>query len=306
MKKIGLLLALLLVGVVGITGCGSRPAASQCIIVVSSGFSDAHHVKRIIYPGERSNTNGDTTYAVPCNARNYLVRPDSQDRQTPITIRTKNNSDGTPGAQLNVFVDVYWALNQNEQVLANFLPFCLKYSCASSEDQVSGNANYATPGWNGMLHENFDPALDRAGRAIGGTFDANLPNSQGDWSKFGDTLSAEFSKQLEIGDGGQPFFCGQSVTRESCPQMRITVDNVQYANPDVERLYQQSTALDAAKQLAQKQAAVNRAQLDAARAKYGSYAPFFLGLLDAINACDAKASQCVFNVGGGSVAIPRP
>jgi hypothetical protein len=162
-----------------------------------------------------------------------------------------------------------------------------------------------------MLHENFNPSLDRAGRAIGVNFDGNLPNEQADWNKFGTDLANEFTEQLKVGDGSgtDNFYCGQGVTYISeghytCPPISIQVHQIEYANPAAEQLYQDQTTLDAQNQLNLKQQAVNTSALNAAKAKYGPNAGEILGQLDIIAAC-TKAKNCTIVQGTNSqVAVP--
>lgn len=306
-----LILAVLLGGMaLSLSACSQAKAyASQCIYVIQKNWFDAKHIKNILHPGQRANSTGDTKRYIYCNARNYLVHQGSQDRGTPIIVRTKTNKDGTPGQTLKVWVDVYWALNQNDAVLRRFLPFCEKYNCFSSPD-ISGNANYSSAGWNGMLHENFDPALDRAGRDIGAQFDGTLPNEQGQWNSFGDQLAAQFTKQLAIGDGSgsENYFCGQGVSQQagggySCPGINIQVNQIEYQNPQAEDLYQQQTTIDAQKALTQKQKELNILQLEAAQAKYGPGAGNILGQLDIIRACQAVQSCNVILGNGAQIAV---
>lgn len=299
-KTIALLSALVVGGSLTAVACSTtKTYASQCAYIIQSGFLDAHHLKRILHPGEQTGSTNDTTRYVYCNARNYLVRPGG-DLDGELAGRTKANSDGTPGNPVKVQLSMYWTLNQTDEALRAFLPFCEKYSCFSSAD-TGGSARYSSPGWNGMLAENFKPALERALVQVLPKYDGNLPNEQGDWTKLADDISAQFMQQIKVSDGsdGLDFFCSSGSPEGKCKPVTVTVDHVEFANQQAQDLYNQSSTLDAQRANAEKQAAVNKALLDAAKAKYGSYAAYFLGLQDTIQKCHDAGQNCTIILGNG-------
>lgn len=309
-KSVALLVVLTVGATLGLTACSQAKArASQCAYIISNGYLDARHIQHIIHPGEKASTNNAYPKYVYCNARNYLVRPDG-DLTSPLTGRTEPNSDGTPGNPVKVSLSMYWQLNQNDSVLRSFLPFCEKYNCFGGSD-TSGSDRFSSPGWNGMLKETFAPALERATVKALLSYHGNLPTDQSQWPKLGDEISQNFMSQVKVADGSDAndFFCSSGSlytdpanlhTGYQCKPVQIQIDTVEYANPQAEALFQQSTTLDAQKQLADKQRVVNEAELRAAKAKYGNLASYYLGLLDTIKECHDSGQSCTIVLGNGA------
>jgi hypothetical protein len=289
-----------------LTACSQAKAySSQCVYIIQSGYLDVRHIQKILHPGERASTTNSQAKYIYCNARNYLVRPDG-DRKEPLTGRTEQNQDGTPGNPVKVFLSMYWQVNQNDNVLRRFLPFCEKYNCFSGSD-TSGSARYSSQGWLGMLHETFDPALERATVKALLNYHGNLPTDQAVWPKLAQDISANFMEQVKLSDGSddQDFFCSSGSPHKGddlhsgydCQPVQLQVDTVEYANPQAEALFQQSTTLDAQKALADKQAAVNKAQRNALAQKYGRYTDYFIGLQETLDHCNAN-THCTVIIGG--------
>jgi hypothetical protein len=307
-KTVALLGALTVaVSLTAIACSTTKTYASQCAYIIQSGFLDAHHLKKILHPGEQTDSTNDTTKYVYCNARNYLVRPGG-DHDGELSGRTKSNQDGTPGNPVKVQLSMYWTLNQTDEALKAFLPFCEKYTCFSSAD-TGGSARYSSPGWNGMLAENFAPALERALVQVLPKYDGNLPNEQSDWPKLAQDLSTQFMSQIKISDGSDAldFFCSSGSKEGTCDPVTIQVDHVEFANQQAQDLYNQSSTLDAEKALADKQKAVNDAQHRALTGKYGPYTYYFQGLQDTIAKCHDSGQNCTIILGnGGSPQIQVP
>lgn len=314
-RKTAALLAVLAVGAsVALVACSSAKAyASQCVYIIQNGYLDAKHIDEILHPGEKADTNDKTTRYIYCNARNYLVRPggdyDLNDPSNfpPLVGQTKENPDGTPGNPMAVQLSVYWQLNQNDDVLTKFLPYCEKFTCFSDEG-TGGSDRNSTPGWNSMLKETFAPALNRAVRSSLNQFNGNLDLDQSKWPALADKISLAFMEEVKVSDGSgdDDFFCssGSEQVGEdlgsgyNCAPVRVTVDNVTVANAKARDVRDQTTTLDAEKQLADKQKVVNEAELKAAKAKYGEFAEYFLALQDTIAKCAEAGQNCTVVLGG--------
>lgn len=271
----------------------AKTDASQCAYLIHSGFFDAAHVKDILYPGQRINTNNVTVYKVPCNARNYEVTDASSDHgdlKSPIQSKTGADKD-VPGTPVGVELTGLFTLNESKSALTAFLPFCQKYSCFTDSKSDTSATNFSSPGWNGMLRENFQPVLNRAVRIALLKFGPNVWNDQSEWPAVGDAISATFNVQMQSqtgqSDDNVNFFCASGAKVGTCPPITIQVDNI--IPPDyVKKAYDAQVAAAQQKLTAQAQQATNQAQLNAAKAKYGTDAGTVLGLLDEINACNAS------------------
>jgi hypothetical protein len=307
MKKLVLLPLLALVGVL-LAGCNNTQTyASQCAYQIQNGYFDARHVKNILHPGERKNTNNSQTRYVYCNARNYIVtkQQDVGDLHTPITAKTGKNQygDGTP---VELQESMFFTLNQNEPVMLKFLPFCEKYSCFSKKD-TNNNADQAhssSPGWNNLLAENVRFALRRATQNAMLQFAPDVWNDQSKWPQIADKISADLKTQLrgQTGSGDEDFFCGSGASQipgksqsapdaYTCPDIRVSIEDIEPQDPQVKNIYNKQVQQQNLRQLADEEKKTNEAQLEAAKAKYGSRAEYFLGLQDTC----AKAQTCVIN-----------
>jgi hypothetical protein len=291
------------------TACNNTQTyASQCAYQIQNGYFDARHVKDILHPGERKNSNNVTTRYVYCNARNFVwsTKPSSvADVHSPIEARTNKNQygDGTP---VNVELGLHFSLNENENVMLRFLGFCEKYSCFSSKD-TSGNSNLAnssSAGWMNMLHENMRFAGERATREAMLKFAPDIWNDQSQWPKVADEIQKNIKSELKAQEGvPEDFFCGAGVAPEggaySCPDISVTVDNIEPQDEQVRRIYNQQVQQQQLRALADQQKKTNEAELEAAKAKYGSHAEFFLGLQDVCK----NAKPCVLTTAGSGVSV---
>jgi hypothetical protein len=291
-------LPLLVVGIlvaVVAAGCGNTQTfASQCAFQIQNGYFDARHVKDILHPGERVNSNNVKERFVYCNARNYLVstaKDANVDQHSAIQARTApgSNGDGTP---LNVEVGMHWTLNQNEPVLLRFLGFCEKYNCFAPRDTSENEGSRSSSqGWINMTQENHRFALQRAVQVAALKFGPNVWNDQSKWPDVGRAITDEIKNQLRIQTGSDDvdFFCGTDVHLKpgknehasdawTCPDISVTVDNISPQDPGIRRIYNQQVLQQQLKSLADEQKKTNQAQLSAAKAKYGSQAEYFLGL----------------------------
>lgn len=286
------------------TGCATKAYSSQCAFVIGDGVNDNRQVKQIIYPGTGVDVGDDIVRFVPCNARNFIIadRPENRDRTMPVGAKTKAG-EGQPATRVKVFLSAYFTLNQQEKVLKDFVPFCEKYNCYSEDDDVSGSDNYSSPGWNGMLAENFSPAIDRSTIEAMTGFDPSIYQDSADWPKLADAISSHFAAEIKKSTGSQyDYFCasGSDTRQGECGPVRFTIDRVEPSDARILGLED-----DQAK--AQQERIVNQERLRAAKELYGPLANYYLGLLDTIAACKAAGQNtCIVTLGGNAPTVSLP
>ncbi len=293
------------------TGCTVNYASTDMMaLIVGDGEQKAPTVIEVVYPGGKGDfTRVDTeTYYIPSNTRNYRVAPDSVDQTTPVTGRTST------GTEVNVYLTATWIVNQDYDVLTGkFWPFCRKYQCASKSVDDRGGSYAPTDGWNGMLSENFGPAIGEAVRLAMPQFDDTVWKDQAGWDELAAAVSPLFSEALRrmtsltddiacgAGDisgwAGVPGPDGQF----TCGPVTFHVTSVTAANQA-----QQQSQNDAS--AAQQQVDANRAILEAATAKYGSeqVAGETLAVIDMIEACRAAGVACTVVIDGSGRAAVVP
>lgn len=291
-----LTLLALLAGLV-LSGCSTaRAYSSQCAFIIGDGVGDDRSVKRIVYPGTRFTVGDDIVRYVPCNSRNFIIaeREENRDRTLLVEAKTKANGNVQP-TRVRVALSSFFALNQKESALKEFVTFCEKYSCYSGEDKVGGDANYASKGWNDMLGENYSPAIDRAVATAMEQFLPNIWEERAEWSKVGEAISAVFLAEVQKATGSkEPFFCasGSDTRKGECAPPRFVIDNIV---PTDTRLIQQQQDLAASKS----QTDVNKARRTEAEKLYGSQTDYWVGLQDALQKCKETGQQCTVVIGGG-------
>jgi hypothetical protein len=216
------------------------------------------------------------------------------------------------GVSIKIAATAYWTLNESDRAMRDFYDVCFKYQCASDKD-VSGDNNFGTKGWNGMLAEDFGYSMDRAGKLAAS--DAKVTDNvwkthdPAQYKVLGDAMAADFGDIVRATLGySEDLFCGSGNSAWpdptkpgqgtfACTPVRIVVD-------DVELVPQQSDTSQGAMTLAQQRQAL-------AVALYGDQAGYWLGVLDAIAQCKAAQVTCVFNIGSGTtpvvpVSVPTP
>lgn len=308
------LFAVVSVVVLTATGCDSQKAttSAMCAFVIGNG-QDGHDSKvhSVYYPNQTVNYDDQSEQVrfVPCNSRNYYINPPKQrtaagniigDRHTPTIAFTKD------GTKVRVWSHALWTLNEDKAVMENkFWPVCLKYDCASSGSST-GPANFATPGWNGMLGEVWGPSQDRSVEAAIEKYDDEIWSHprESTYANLGKDASDVFQDkvQQEVGYADQ-LFCGSGNSqwtdpnkpgkgKFTCNHVRIIIDGIE---PVDAKLANQVQSVS-----------LNKKRLQKAQELYGDMAQYFLGLQDTIDKCSA-GKTCVFNIGGnGSVAVPVP
>lgn len=310
MKRLFYLVPLAAMMLVVAACSNTQTFASQCAYVIKNGYFDARHVEDILHPGERKNTNNTTVRYVYCNARNYLVSTASDanvDQHTPIQARTgaDDQGDGTP---VNVEVGMHWTLNQNEPVMLRFLGFCEKYNCFAPHDTSSNNENgrSASEGWLNMTQENHRFALQRAVQVALQEFKPDVWNDQSQWPEVAKAISRQIKPELRTQTSSEDtdYFCGTDVHLKpgmrpgeanawTCPDISVTVESIQPQDAGIKRIYNQQVQQAQELKLANAQKKTNIAVLDAARARYGSQAEYWLGMIDACKAggCPGRVTQ---------------
>lgn len=319
------LLAAIVIPTVSMAACDipdentSNPAA-MCSYIIGNG-KDGHDSKvhEIVYPDFNVgyDENSEVARYVPCNSRNFLINDGTKvnannervgDRFTPSVGYTKQ------GTQINVYTSAYWTLNQSDDAMRKFWELCYKYTCASS-DSSAGAANFSTPGWNGMLGENFGPTIDQV------ILEATAEIDDAVWQKHDPKLYDELSKRMSELFAGKmrartgydvDLFCGSGNSgwtnpnkpgegEFTCTNVRFVVDVVDAADAGVVEQANEQTQT-------QLELAANQQRYDAAVKLYGDLAAYWLGLQDTIKLCNESGSAtCVINIpspNGGDDSTP--
>lgn len=312
LKGLSLLMIALLVATL-VAACNNAATASASCAFISGNGQSGNDAKlhRVVYPGQKVElSSGETVSYVPCNSRNYIINDGTVtnangekvgDRFNLIDITTQK------GVPIEIAVSAYWTLNQNKSAMEAFYNVCFKYSCASSQDQ-GGSVNFSTLGWNGMLGENFGPALERSAReassvvtdAIWQLQDATEYKALGEKMSevFADVIRANFGYRDDLicGSGNSDWpdskKPGEGVF--NCSDVRIVVDRVQRVQGETD------DSTDG-------KLAINKLRLENAQALYGPNAGYWLGIQDSIEKCNTTGATCIFNIGAtGGQAVPIP
>lgn len=221
------------------------------------------------------------------------------DRFTPSLAYTKS---GTP---VQVWSDSYWTLNQTRELLEKtFYSACYKYTCFST-DKTSGAANFSTPGWNGMLAENFGPTIDDiALRAVAEMEDSVFsPQNATQREALGRKMSELFNASMQKKFGNkEDIFCGSGnstwIAKDKNPYDRFECTQVRI---DIPRVYRYVPTNNEAASNPESQAKLNAERLRLAQALYGDAAGTWLGYQDTIQKCKDAGVPCNLYLG----AIPR-
>lgn len=330
MKKYSKIRVLTLTGSVVLAGgmltaCSSTatPTAS-CTYVVGDG-SSGHDAKihEIAWPGQNVNIgSGEVAQYVACGPRNFIINPTGQrdasghvigDSHTPLVGYTKDHT------KVRFYVTAYWTLNQTKTALNEFYPFCYKYTCygTDSSEGTKGGSNFGTGGWNGMLGENFGPALNDLARQELPKFDDSIWKNHDvtQWNTLGKKMSDHFAEAIRPMTGvPDDLFCGSGNSgwsdpnkpgegKFTCSQVRFKVTDLDAADAKLQNQQEKESS-------AEKQQTVNEKELAAAKARYGDSASYWLGLQDTLKECK-QGNSCVVVIGGNGsnmpgVSIPQP
>lgn len=288
-------LTLIVMGVVA-TGCNDVATTSASCAFLVNDKSDDKSIDDVVYQGQAGKKGQDKkTQYFPCNSRTYGINKGNKRNANKEQIGdrfTLARGTTSSGTDVKVSLTAYWTLNQDRDVLIDaFAPLCEKYGCWD-EDPISNSANYADPGWNGMLGENMGESIDRAVHRVTAEFPDEIwqQGTQTQYDELGERLSAVYNKYVRQATGyNVDLFCGSGNSGWSdpgkpgsgeftCTNVRFVVDDI--VNADGERQKQANEANGLVLQLED-----NRKERRAARAKYGDLAEFFLGLQDYAESC---------------------
>lgn len=298
------------VAIAGLSACSAQSThEAMCAYVIGDGLGDSRNIKDIITPGEKEYTVDDQTRFVPCNARNYAFVPNLEgggDSAKPVVFKTKS-VDGVPGTEMRAYVTAYFQLNQNEEAMRAFWPFCSKYDCASTSDETSGDVNFASAGWVGTLNESVQPASLRAAAEVGPQFGLEVVE-QSSWPALADAMTKVMNDKLRvITQSKHDFFCGsytQEDGKENCTPIRFEVDKVEPTDPAVAASLAARGRIDSDKARVAAERELGIAQREAAQQKYGSETDRVLGDLARIQACKEAGTACTMVFGSSaSVAV---
>ena len=314
-RKLSVLaLAAALVGTgLSVSACSTTTPEAMCAFVVGNGESgNDTKIHKVVLPGDSlGDLTGEQGRFVPCNARNYKINDGSVtvnvgdgktqqvgDRFTPSLAYTK---DGTP---VHVWSDAYWTLNQTEDVLKTFYSVCFKYTCFST-DNAAGAANYSTPGWNGMLGENFGPTVDEVVLAAIAQVGDDV------WRKQDATLRGQVATLMSQGFAAamqkkfgipQDIFCGSGNSGWTPDHKVFNCTQVRFEVPRVDRYVPKANEVSTP----DSQQKLNADRLNAAKSLYGDAAGYWLGVQDSIGACKGAGVQCQIYVGQVPVGAGTP
>lgn len=286
------------------SGCSKDVSMSSadCGLVYGNGDGkNGATLKKTIYPGKTGSY--DDTYEklsrVPCGPRNFYITPPGTkdangnevgDTHSPIDVYLES------GAHLHVWANLTFQLNQGPEALGQFDVICQKFECAKGGD----DNNNATAGWNDMLGEVMLIGIQGAAK----TTIYDMPDSL--WIKhdpkqyevLAKRMSAALADEISTITGlDQPAFCGAGKSSGWDKDHKVftcSLVNIRITGVDNADATQQKTAEDASQ--ADQTRELNGRLNEAAKAKYGQLADYWLGVLDAIAACNGKTA-CNINVG---------
>jgi hypothetical protein len=291
--------------------CSTTTPEAMCAFVVGSGgYGNDTKLHKIVLPGDSlGSLEDEVARFVPCNARNYKTNDGTVkvnqgdheqrvgDRFTPSMAYTK---EGTP---VRVWSDSYWTLNQTESVLRTFYEVCYKYTCFSTDDS-SGGANFSTPGWNGLLAENFGPTVDEIALAAMAEVGDDIWRKQDAElrTKVAKLMSEKFAAAMQRKFGiNEDIFCGSGNSGWDSERKNFNCTQVRFEVPRVDRHVPSSNEATATPESLER---LNADRLKVAKALYGESAGYWLGVQDAIAACRQSPTPCQINIGSAPSAAP--
>ncbi len=295
----------------------ANPVA-MCSYVVGDGQEGRDStIKRVVYPNQNIDHNEDTENVVyvPCQSRNYLVNNGKRLNANNVQVGdrfTAANGTTQTNTPVGVYYDVFWTLNQEEVAMRRFYDLCYKYECYS-KDASTGAANFSTPGWNGMLGENFGPAADEAIAFALKQFDDDIWENKDTvlYEQLGTAASELFSSKVALRTGyNLDLFCGSGNSgwpnpdkpgegEFSCTTVRIVVTDVFSTDATANEQAEETRQADQAR-------SANAERLNTAKEIYGDDASYWLGLQDTLKQC-GPTTTCVVTIGeppiGGSPTV---
>lgn len=302
-KSILFVLFVLLAGLI-LSGCTASASAGSCAFVIGNGQSgNDSALHRVIYPDQivQYNASDEDVYFVPCQSRNYIINDGTVKNANGDKVGDQHElvkANTLTGKPVSIGLSAYWTLNQNESALDKFWSVCRKYDCATLGRDESGDKNFATPGWNGMLSENFAVALERATKNAASEMGDEILDgySKALYEDLSDKISTYFAEEIRKTLGfNEDIFCGSGNSQWpdlsapgsgefTCSPVRIVVDTVKLDLRSAEGTRGEEF--------------LNQERFKNAEALYGPSAGYWLGLQDTIKKCETLGASCIFNIGG--------
>jgi hypothetical protein len=293
----------------GLAACTHvQPSLGQYAIVTGHGALSTQQIKQVVAPGDSVNQeDGTTVWYFPGNYRNYVTLPQNSDRNNPQAVTTGPGPKQEVGMSVHTWTYVGFEVNpaittqkDHYAVATNFLKFCLKYACATTEAQNdtsnAGQVRSSDPGWENMLNEVMPRAIDDATQTAIQKYGPDLWTNRAQWKKYGTEIADNLTGELNTLSGSIiPYFCGPGSTMTTCTPLSVTIQNVTPVDSDVITQYNKQVSAQYAQQ-------ASAARLKVAQALYGPDAYFFTGLQDTIGMCQAKGVTCNIYVGNPPVS----
>lgn len=303
---IGAALAILLI-LLAACSTSVAPSIGQYGVVTGQGLFSNQTIKDVVDPGQQLSVgSGDTSWYLPAQVRNYVTSAaPNADRQLSQAMAVLTApAKGSQGMSVKVSTYVAFQLNPNHSgasfgALGHFMPFCLKYGCASQTAQdtnaIAHASRSSTPGWLNMLDETFPTAIDNATRDAVQKYGPSLWTDQSQWGALAKDIGAELPSTLAAVDGsatsgGYNYFCGPGATGSKCPPPLVIVKGVWPTDPAVVAAYNQGVSASYSE-------AAGAKRLAAAKAVYGPDANWTLAMKDLISQCQNARVPCTFYVG---------
>ena len=296
-----------------LAACSSAtPSVGQWAITTSHGTFSNQQVSDVVQPGGHVKLNGVTVWYLPAQFRNYVTAPASKDknivpdRTDPQTVITGPGKANEPGMPVHVYTYVGFEINPaigarlpngqaNQKFAKDFLPFCLKYGCAShtaqNSNQISQSLRVSDPGWLKMIDELWPTAIDNSTQFGVSHFGPDLWTNHADWPKLATYISKQMLpewQKLDNSPTGEPYFCGPGSTTTRCDPPLVQVKYVYPTDPGVITAYNQKITAFYNGQAAQ-------ARFNAARALYGNDTNWALAIMDIESHCPKTCNLYVGN-----------
>jgi hypothetical protein len=325
--------------ILSLAACANETTATTsalCAVVTGNGLEgNDRQIKKTVLPDQNFD-HDEYNHEVgffPCGPRNYIINDGTVlnangdkvgDRPSPTVVWTKAEPNADPAKakpriKLNIWTSAFWTPNQGQ--LEAFYRLCAKYAECISKTPASGDANFSTKGWNGMLGENFGSTVDKVAllNMVGRGHDKKVTGFTSDivsdpeqWIALQNAMSSDFMAEIRpktgetadlfcaSGTGGWPDKAKPGVGEFECHPVRIQIDRIEPADPDVRKQMESEGALQQEQLNLQK-------RIQIAKDLYGEHWAYFLGIQDSIKACQASDKPlCTIVVGGASGSIPTP
>lgn len=335
------LAAVVAVAMLGTLGaCSSRAGADEILLYYKAGAGDDKVFKECIEPGKAgSYPVDDEIFSLPTNLRNWNVRPEGGDTNVPIKSGSKP-VDG-PGPEVVVWptVDFYLNTDCSQGKDSPIVKFWEKTGRRPWLDgkgiSADGEDGFNVEAWKAMLYGTLVPSMETAIRAqtrlyTADELDANIGSV---WQNMEKQLGSMFLQILREKVGGE-YFCGATYERGrevewsewepdgtddkglpkvkevkkrgTCPPVKITITDVNFADENISRA---RAEVFAAKAKAEAKLIEARAELEKSKILGEAAANEAYLRLKQIEANLAAAEKCAANpnctliIGGADVNV---